>query len=39
MADRRQAIEWANAGLLLIRTLGALFDEILDEIHTYVIIQ
>ena len=39
MADRRQAIEWANAGLLLVRTLGTLLDEIVDEIHTYAIIQ
>ena len=31
---RRQAIIWTNAGILLIRTLGTYFNEILIEIHT-----
>ena len=31
---RRQAIIWTNAGLLLIRTLGTNFNEILSGIHT-----
>ena len=31
---RRQAIIWTNAGILLIRTLGINFSEILSEIHT-----
>ena len=30
---RRQAIIWTNAGILLIRTLGTNFSEILGEIH------
>ena len=30
---RRQAVIWTNAGLLLIRSLGTNFDEILIEIH------
>ena len=32
---RREAIIWINAGLLLIRTLGTNFSEILSEIHTF----
>ena len=32
---RRQAIIWTNVGILLIRTLGTNFSEILSEIHTY----
>ena len=32
---RRQAIIWANAGILLIRTLGANFSEILGKIHSF----
>ena len=32
---RRQAIIWTNAGILLIRTLGTNFSEILDDIHTF----
>ena len=31
---RRQAIIWTNAGILLIRTLGTNFSEILGAIHT-----
>ena len=31
---RRQAIIWTNAGILLIRTLGTNFSEILGEIHS-----
>ena len=31
---RRQAFIWTNAGILLIRTLGINFSEILSEIHT-----
>ena len=31
----RQAIIWANAGTLLIRTLGTNFSEILSKIHTF----
>ena len=30
---RRQAIIWTNAGILLIRTLGTNFSEILSENH------
>ena len=30
---RRQAIIWTNAGILLIRTLGTNFSEILSEIR------
>ena len=33
--DRRQAIIWTNAGILLIGTLGTNFSEILIEIHTF----
>ena len=33
--DRRQAIIWTNAGLLLIRPLGTNFSEILSEILTF----
>ena len=33
--SRRQAIMWTNAGILLIRTLGTNFSEILIEIHTF----
>ena len=32
---RRQAIIWNNAGILLIRTLGTNFGEILGEIHSF----
>ena len=32
---RRQAIIWTNAGILLIRTLGTNFSEILDKIHSF----
>ena len=32
---RRQAIIWTNAGILLIRTLGTNFNEILCEIHPF----
>ena len=32
---RRQAIIWTNAGILLIRTLGTNFIEILGEIHSF----
>ena len=33
--DRRQAIVWPNAEILLIRTLGINFSEILSDIHTF----
>ena len=33
--DRGQAIIWTNAGILLIRTLGINFSEILSEIHAF----
>ena len=33
--DRRQAIIWTNAGILLIRTLGTNFSEILGEIYPF----
>ena len=33
--DRRQAIIWTNAGILLIRTLGTNFSEILGKIHSF----
>ena len=32
---RRQAIIWTNAEILLIRTLGTNFSEILREIHAF----
>ena len=32
---RRQAIIWINAGILLIRTLGTNFSEILSKIHPF----
>ena len=32
---QRQAIIWTNAGILLFRTLGTNFSEILSEIHTF----
>ena len=32
---RRQAIIWTNAGILLIRTLGTYFSEILGEINSF----
>ena len=32
---RRQAIIWSNAGILLSRTLGTNFSEILGEIHSF----
>ena len=33
--SRRQAIIWTDAGILLIRTLGTNFNEILSEIHAF----
>ena len=33
--ERRQAIIWTNAGILLIGPLGTNFSEILIEIHTF----
>ena len=33
--DRRQAIIWTNAGILLIRTLGTNFSEILGVVHSF----
>ena len=33
--ERRQAIIWTNAGILLIRPLGTNFSEILIEIHSF----
>ena len=33
--ERRQAIIWTNAGILLIRTSGTNFSEILGEIHLF----
>ena len=33
--NRRQAIIWTNAGILLIEPLGTNFNEILIEIHTF----
>ena len=33
--DRRQAIIWINAGILLIRAPGTKFSEILSEIHKF----
>ena len=33
--DRRQAIIWINAGILLIQTLGTNFSEIISEINTF----
>ena len=33
--NRRQAIVWTNAGILLIEPLGTNFNEILIEIHTF----
>ena len=35
LPDRRQAIIWTNAGILLIETLRTNFNEILIEIHTF----
>ena len=32
---RRQAIIWTNSGILVIRTLGTNFSEILGEIHSF----
>ena len=32
---RRQAIIWTNAGILLTRPLGTIFNEILIEVHTF----
>ena len=32
---RRQAIIWTNDGILLIRTLGTSFSEILGEIYSF----
>ena len=33
--DRRQAIIWTNTGILLIRSIGTNFSEILSEIHAF----
>ena len=33
--ERRQAIIWTNAGILLIGTLGTKFSQILSEVHTF----
>ena len=33
--ERRQAIIWTNAGILLIGILGTYFSEIICEIHTF----
>ena len=33
--EQRQAFFWTNAGVLLIRTLGRNFSEILNEIQTF----
>ena len=35
LPSRRQAIIWTNARILLIRTLGTKFSEILSEIHAF----
>ena len=35
LPGRRQAISWTNAGILLFRTLGTNFSEILSEIYTF----
>ena len=35
LPGRRQAIIWSNAGILLIRSLGTNFSEILSKIHTF----
>ena len=35
LPDRHQAIIWPNAGILLIRTSGTNFSEILSEIHIF----
>ena len=35
--DRRQTIIRTNAGILLIRTVGTNFSEILSEIHTFLL--
>ena len=35
LAGRSQAIIWTNAGILLMRTSGTNFSEILSEIHTF----
>ena len=34
---RRQAIKWTNAGILLTRTLGTKFSDILNAIHAFLI--
>ena len=34
-SGRHQAIIWTNAGILIIRTLGTNFSEIVSEIHTF----
>ena len=34
-SGRRQAIIWINAGILLIRTLGTNFSEVLSEINRF----
>ena len=33
--SRRQAIIWTNPGILLIRTLGTNFSELISEMHTF----
>ena len=33
--DRRQAMIWTNAGILLIRAIGTNISETLSEIHTF----
>ena len=33
--ERRQAIIWTNAGILLTGTVGTNFSQILSEIHTF----
>ena len=35
LPGRHQAIIWTNAGILLIRTLGTNFSEILSAIHAF----
>ena len=35
LPERHQAIIWTNAGILLIRTLGTNFSEIISKIHTF----
>ena len=35
LSGRRQATIWTNAGILLIRTLGTNFSELLSEVHIF----